>query len=43
MKKKFTTTLDEEILKKLKIKSIETGKSVSEILEELVIKHLDEV
>ena len=35
MKKKFTTTLNEELIKKLKILSIQKEKSVNEILEEL--------
>ena len=44
MKKKkkvrFTTTIDEELLKKIKIKSIEEGKNVNEIIEELLEEYL---
>lgn len=37
---KFTTTIDEELLKKIKIKSIEEGKNVNEIIEELLEEYL---
>ena len=44
MKKKkkvrFTTTIDEELLKKIKVKSIEEGKNVNEIIEELLREYL---
>jgi len=40
MKKKFTTTLDEEIIKKIKIKAIEEGVSVAALIEMLLIKYL---
>ena len=36
MKKKFTTTLEEEIIKKAKIKAIKEGISVAELLEKLI-------
>lgn len=39
-KVKFTTTIDEELLKKIKIKSIEEGKNVNEIIEELFEEYL---
>ena len=41
MKKvKFTTTLNEELIKELKIKAIQENKNVNEILEELIKKYL---
>ncbi len=39
-KVKFTTTIDEELLKKIKIKSIKEGKNVNEIIEELFEEYL---
>lgn len=39
-KVKFTTTIDEELLKKIKIKSIDVGKNVNEIIEELFQEYL---
>lgn len=39
-KVKFTTTIDEELLKKIKVKSIEEGKNVNEIIEELLREYL---
>ena len=39
-KVKFTTTIDEELLKKIKIKSIEEEKNVNEIIEELFVEYL---
>jgi predicted HicB family RNase H-like nuclease len=41
MKKKFTTTLDDELIKRIKIKSIEEGKSVAELIEELLKQYLE--
>lgn len=39
-KVKFTTNIDEELLKKIKIKSIEQGKNVNEIIEKLLQEYL---
>lgn len=41
--KKFTTTLDIEVIKKLKYKSIEIGAPVSAILELLVQEYIDKL
>lgn len=41
MKKKFTTTLDEELIKKAKIKAIEEGISVAELIENLLNSYLE--
>ena len=44
MKKvKFNTTLNENLIKDLKIKAIEENKNVNEILEELIKDYLDEI
>lgn len=40
-KQKFTTTIDEALLEKIKIKSIREKRSVSEILEELITEYLE--
>ena len=40
MRVKFTTTLDSEILKALKIQAIQEGTAVSKILEKLSIEYL---
>jgi len=42
MKKKFTTTLDDELIKRIKIKAIEKGVSVAELIERLLKKYLEE-
>lgn len=42
MKKKFTTTIEEDIIKKAKIKAIEEGVSVAELIERLLIEYLEE-
>ena len=42
MKKKFTTTIEEEIIKKAKIKAIEEGVSVAELIEKLLLEYLGE-
>ena len=39
MKKKFTTTLDDELIKKAKIKAIEENISVAELIEKLLTKY----
>lgn len=36
MKKKFTTTIEEEIIKAAKIKAIEEGVSVADLIEKLL-------
>ncbi len=41
MKKKFTTTIDYELIKKAKIKAIEEGISVAELLEKLLKEYLE--
>ena len=40
MRSKFTTTLDSELLKELKIQAIREGADVSKILEKLITKYL---
>lgn len=40
MKKKFTTTLDSELIKAIKIKAIEENKSVATLLEEMIKEYL---
>lgn len=40
MKKKFTTTIDEDIIKKAKIKAIEEDTSVAELIEKLLKEYL---
>lgn len=44
MKKKkkvrFTTNIDEELLRKIKVRAIEEGKNVNEIMEELFEEYL---
>ncbi len=39
-KVKFTTTIDEELLKKIKVRAIEEGKNVNEIIEKLLQEYL---
>lgn len=41
MKKKFTTTIDEELIKKAKIKAIEENISVAELIERLLNNYLE--
>lgn len=41
MKKKFTTTIDDELIKQAKIKAIEEGISVAELLEKLLKEYLE--
>nr|DAM18534.1 MAG TPA: hypothetical protein [Bacteriophage sp.] len=37
---KFTTTISNELLEKIKIQAIKEHRSVSEILEELIVNYL---
>lgn len=39
-KKKFTTTVDEQLLEQIKIQSIKEKRSVSNLLEELIKAYL---
>jgi predicted HicB family RNase H-like nuclease len=39
-KTKFTTTIDGELVKEIKIRAIQEGKSVANILEELIKEYL---
>lgn len=41
-KQKFTTTIDTELLEKIKIQTIKEKRSVSDLLEELIKKYLEE-
>jgi len=41
MKKKFTTTIDDELIKKAKIKAIEENISVAELIEKLLKDYLN--
>jgi hypothetical protein len=41
-KQKFTTTIDAELLKQIKKKAIDENRSVSDLLEELIKKYLEE-
>ena len=40
MKRKFTTTIEETLIKKAKIKAIEEGISVAELIEKLLKEYL---
>ena len=42
MRKKFTTTLDEEIIKKIKIQAVKENTDVSKLLEKLIENYLKE-
>lgn len=42
-KQKFTTTIDSELLEKIKIQAIKEKRSVSDLLEELITKYLEEI
>ena len=42
MRKKFTTTLDEEIIKKIKIQAVKENTDVSKLLEKLIKNYLKE-
>lgn len=39
-KVRFTTTIDDGLLKKIKVKAIKEGKNVNEIIEELFQEYL---
>lgn len=41
MKKKFTTTIDDELIKKAKIKAIELDTSVAKLIEKLLREFLE--
>lgn len=41
-KQKFTTTIDTELLERIKIQAIKEKRSVSDLLEELITKYLEE-
>ncbi len=41
-KQKFTTTIDTELLEKIKIQAIKEKRSVSDLLEELIKKYLED-
>ena len=40
MRKKLTTYIEEDLIKRIKIKAIEEGKSVADILNELIEEYL---
>lgn len=42
MKVKFTTNINEELLKKVKMAAIKEGRNVNDIIEELIEKYLEE-
>lgn len=42
-KQKFTTTVDSDILEQVKIQAIKEKRSVSDLLEELIKKYLEEI
>ena len=42
MRKKFTTTLDEEIIKKIKIQAVKENTDVFKLLEKLIDNYLKE-
>ena len=42
MKAKFTTNINEELLKEIKKKAIEEGRNVNDIIEEQLEKYLEE-
>jgi len=41
MRKKFTTNLDEKVIKDIKIQSIKENTDVSKIIERLLIEYLE--
>lgn len=40
-KVKFTTTINKELLQKIKIQAVKENRSVSKILEEIISKYLE--
>ena len=42
-RKKFTTNLDEEVIKRLKIRAVEEGTDASKIIEKLLLEYLNEL
>ena len=40
MKKKFTTTLEEDIIRDIKIQAIKENRSVAELLEKLISEYM---
>ena len=42
-KQKFTTTIDSELLEKIKIQAIREKRSVSDMLEEMIRKYLEDI
>lgn len=42
-RKKFTTTLDEDLISKIKIQAINEKTDVSKLLEKLIVKYLEEM
>lgn len=40
-RKKFTTTLDEDLITKIKIQAINEKTDVSKLLEKLIVKYLE--
>ena len=42
-KHKFTTTIDSELLEEIKIQAIKEKRSVSDMLEEMIRKYLEDI
>ena len=42
-KQKFTTTIDAELLEEIKIQAIREKRSVSDMLEEMIRKYLEDI
>lgn len=42
-KKKVTTTLPPELFQRIKVQAAKEGRTLSEILEELIVKYLESV
>lgn len=43
LKERYTTTIDSELLEKIKIQAIKEKRSVSDLLEELIKKYFEEI